>query len=71
MFKLKKTHLPKAPAFRMADDQLMLMLPSHASSTLYPENKICDYKIHFQQRWTWLLQPTRCQQNNPLFLTDD
>ena len=33
----------------MADDQLMLMLPSDASSTLYPENKIGDYKICFQQ----------------------
>ena len=33
----------------MADDQLMLMLPSDASSTLYPENKIGDYKIRFQQ----------------------
>ena len=33
----------------MADDQPMLMLPSDASSTLYPENVIDDYKIHFQQ----------------------
>ena len=33
----------------MADDQLMLMLPSDASSTLYPENKIGNYKIRFQQ----------------------
>ena len=32
----------------MADDQLMLMLPSDASSTLYPENKIGDYKNRFQ-----------------------